>query len=326
MLSNFLVYLIFRFVLLLIHFIPFRSNVIFGHLIGRLYYSIDRKRRRIIKANISVVFGKKLDNKRRDILGRESCEHLVINALDLLKLNEIITPENYRQYIEIKGSSNLMKSVAKGRGTILVMGHFGNFFLVRYLCNLDLVIPFRAAIIRRLDNPYLERFVNWIFKKHNAVAVRPEGAIIRMRGLLLKNAVAVTLADQKAGGNPRVGRHGIVVDFFGIPSQTHITAPLLSRHTGASIIPVFVIRTGQGRYRIEINKPLKLTYTDDETSDLKKNTQRLNQIFENYIRRYPQHWFWLHRRWKDIIGLEALYNTGNSLELIEDFKARINKS
>ncbi len=318
MLTNFLAYLIFRSFLLVIYFLPFRLNVILGAFLGRAYYIIDRQRRRIIKANISVVFGKELDKKKRQILGRESCEYLVMSILDFLKLNQIVSPENYHKFIEIRGLSNLMKSIERGKGTIAVMGHFGNLFLIRYICYLN--IPPRAVIIREIDNPFLERFISSIFKTHDAIMVRPDGALKRVHQLLLQNAIMLTLADQKAGGTPRVGRHGIVVDFFGIPSQTHITAPILARRTGASIIPLFIIRKGPGRYRIEINEPLKLICTTDETSDLKKNTRKLNQIFEDYIKRYPQHWFWLHKRWKDIPGLEELYETSNPLELVENFR------
>jgi len=318
MLKSFLLYLICRSFLLVMYFVPLRLNVMLGRLTGRAYYRIDRCRRRLIKANISVVFGRGLDNKKRDTLGRESCEYLAMNILDFLKLHKIVNPDNYHKFIEIRGLSNLMKSIERGKGTIGVMGHFGNLFLVRYLCYLD--IPPRAVVIRELDNPYLERFIGSIFKVHDATMVRPDGAIKRVQHLLLQNVIAVTLADQKAGGSPRVGRHGIVVDFFGIPSRTHVTAPLLARRTGASIIPVFVIRKGPGRYRIEINEPLKLTRTADEAGDLRKNTRKLNEIFEDYIRRYPHQWFWLHRRWKDIPGLEDLYDTNNPLELIENFR------
>jgi len=318
MLINFLVYFAFRSFLLVIYLLPFRLVAFFGALLGKAYYLIDKTRHRFANANISVVFGRKLDNKKREILGRESCEYLAMNIFDLLKLNKIITPENYYKYIDITGSSHLIKSIKKGKGTIVVIGHFGNFYLFRYLSYLS--IPPIAATIRELDNPYLERLLSSIFHKLGIIIERPDGAISNMQRLLLKNAVAVTLADQKAGGNPRVGRHGIVVDFFGIPSQTHITAPLLARRTGASIVPLFVIRKGPGRYRIEINKPLKLVRTSNEASDLKKNTRKINQIFEDYIRKYPQHWFWLHRRWKDIPGLEDLYNTNNPLRLVENFR------
>jgi len=237
---------------------------------------------------------------------------------DLLKLNKIITPENYHKYIEITGSSNLMKSIKRGKGTIAVTGHFGNVFLLLYLSYLS--IPPMAAAIRELDNPYLERLLSSILKGNRVMIERPGGAINNMHRLLLQNAITITAADQKAGGNPKVGRHGIVVDFFGIPSQTHITAPLLARRTGASIVPLFVIRKGPGRYRIEINEPLKLVRTSNEASDLKKNTRKINQIFEDYIMKYPQHWLWLHRRWKDIPGLEDLYSTDNPLSLIEIFR------
>ena len=318
MLINFLVYLAFRSFLLVIYLLPFRLNAILGTLLGRTYYLIDRTRHRFVNANISVVFGRELDNKKREILGRESCEHLVMNIFDLLKLNKIVTSQNYRKFIEIRGSSNLIKSIKRGKGTIAVTGHFGNFYLIRYLSYLN--IPPMTAVLRELDNPYLERLLSSILKVHGVIIERPGGAIRNMHRLLLQNVITVTIADQKAGGSPRVGRHGIVVDFFGIPSQTHITAPLLARRTGASIIPLFVIRKGPGRYRIEINEPLKLACTANEVSDLKKNTQKLNQIFEDYIKKYPQHWLWLHRRWKDIPGLEDLYNTKEPLALIENFR------
>jgi KDO2-lipid IV(A) lauroyltransferase len=304
-------------------FLPLRISNVFGRLIGRIYYIADKKRRRIINANLAVVFGRNLENKKRDILGRESCEYFAIHVLDLLRFNQTVTPENRHKYMEIKGASHLVKSIEDGRGAIIVMGHFGNFVLVRYLTNL--VSTQKAAIIRKLDNPYLEDFIGSIFKAHNAIIIRPEGAIKKMHRLLLKNATVLTLADQKAGGNPRVGRHGVVVDFFGIPSQTHITAPALSRRTGASVIPVFVIRRGPGKYRIEINKPLELVYTEDEISDIKKNTQKLNEIFEGYIRKYPQHWFWVHRRWKDIPGLEELYDTDDPVTLVEDFRSGLGR-
>jgi len=323
MLLDFLVYLVFRFFLLVIYVLPFRLNVIIARLMGRLYYVIDRWRRRIIKANISIVFGRELDDRGRNILGRESCEDLFMTILDFLKLHNMASPRNYRKFIEIKGLSNLMKSIERGKGTIVVMGHFGNVFLVRYLCYLN--IPARAVIIRELDNPYIERFIRSIFRTHDAIMVRLEGAIQRMHQLLLENAIMLTLADQKAGGTPRVGRHGIVVDFFGIPSQTHVTAALLARRTGASIVPIFFIRKGPGRYRAEIHEPLRVTRTADETGDLKKYTRKLNQVFEDYIRRYPQHWFWVHRRWKDIPGLEGLYDTSSPLELVEKFRRELSR-
>jgi KDO2-lipid IV(A) lauroyltransferase len=315
---DFLLYLIFRSFLMLVHLLPFRLLSHLGSLLGRAYYHMDRNRRRIINANICVVFGRALDEEGRKALAKESCESLAIHILELLKLHTVANLENYRTFIDITGLSHIMNSVQKGKGTIAVTGHFGNFVLIRYLCYLN--IPPRGAIIRKLDNPYLERFFGSIVKAHHAITVRPDGAIQRIQALLPFNTVIATLADQKAGGNPRVGRHGIVVDFFDIPSQTHVTAPVLARRTGASIIPVFVARKRAGRYRIEINEPLKLAHTSNEARDLETDTRNLNRIFEDYIKKYPHHWFWLHRRWKDIPGLEDLYSTRNPLELIEGFK------
>lgn len=315
---NYLVYLILRCFIFTVSLLPYRLNALLGRLIGSTYYYIDRLRRRVIRANISVVYGKGLDHRASESLGRQSCEYLAMSILDLLKLNAIVNPENYHKYIEIKGFPNITKSVERGKGTIIVMAHFGNLLLLRYVCYLN--IPPRGVIIRKLDNPHLERYVSSILKAHNVIVIRPTGALKRMRQLLLQNGIAVTLADHKAGGSPRGGRHGVVADFFGIPSQTHITAPLLARRTGANIVPVFIIRRGPGKYTIEINEPVKLAHIADEAQEIQVNTRKLNQVFEDYIGRYPEHWFWLHRRWKDIEGLENLYVTNHPLEMIENFR------
>jgi len=167
----------------------------------------------------------------------------------------------------------------------------------------------------------LERFFASILKKHDVITIRPKGAIKRMEQLLHQKAVALTLADHKAGRSQKGRRHGVVVNFFGIPSQTHITAPLLARRTGAIIVPVFVVRKGPGRYRIEINRSFDVISTADEKDDLERAARKINQIFEDYIKKYPQEWFWFHRRWKKIPGLEDLYDTENPLEVINKIKA-----
>jgi len=321
--SSYLVYMVFRSFVLVVSYLPFRVNALLGRLIGKAYYCIDRSRRRFVRANIAVVFGGELDDKARDALGRRSCETLAMNILDLLKFDRVVNPENFLRFIEIVGLSHLMKSVQRGKGTVVVTGHFGNVVLLRYACYLD--IPPRSVVIRRLDNPYLERYLSSILNGHDVTMIRPDGALKRMYELLLQNTFTVTLADQKAGGTPRVGRHGTVADFFGIPSQTHITAPLLARRSGASVITVFVIRKGPGRYRVEVNEPMKLVHTDDEQADLKLNARSLNRVYERYIRKYPDQWFWLHRRWKDIVGLENLYKTNDPLALIRGFRDKMGK-
>lgn len=320
MLKDFLIYLIFLFFKSIIPFFPIGLNSATARIIGRIYYLTDRSRRRIIRANISVVYGRSLNWRQKEELAKKSCEYLAMSIFDILIFDKIITRYNYLKFFDIRGLSYLFDSIKRGKGTIVVMGHFGNFFLVRYACYLN--IPPRATIIRKLDNPYIERFVTKALKEHGVTGIRPKGALKRMHQLLLNNSVVVTLADQKAGGNQK-RRHGFAVDLFGIPSQTHITAPLLARRTGAAVLPVFVIRTEPGRYRIEVNKPLKFIHTDYEEDDLRKNTRKINQLFEEYIKKYPEEWFWLHRRWKNIAGLKDLYKTSNPLSLVEDFRKNI---
>jgi len=91
---------------------------------------------------------------------------------------------------------------------------------------------------------------------------------------------------------------GVFVDFFGVPASTTARLARFALHTGAAVIPAFLhwdkaIR----KYRLSFEPAVELAQTGDEASDIRENTQRFTQVIENYIRRYPDQWLWVHRRW-----------------------------
>jgi KDO2-lipid IV(A) lauroyltransferase len=101
------------------------------------------------------------------------------------------------------------------------------------------------------------------------------------------------LIDQRAKRS-----EGIWVDFFGRKAPSTPALAVLAMRTGAPVVPVFMIRSGYGKHRLVIKKPLQLVDTGNIKKDVETNTQLMNQTLESMIRQYPDQWFWVHRRWE----------------------------
>jgi KDO2-lipid IV(A) lauroyltransferase len=92
---------------------------------------------------------------------------------------------------------------------------------------------------------------------------------------------------------------GVFVDFFGIPACTASGVARVALHTGATVVPAFTIWDPVLRkYRVEFDRPVEMVRTGDDDADAVANTALFTKILEEYVRRYPDQWLWVHRRWK----------------------------
>ena len=110
--------------------------------------------------------------------------------------------------------------------------------------------------------------------------------------VLKENRIVGIVADQDVESV-----EGVFVDFFGHPAYTPAGPAALARASGASLIPVLIMREN-GKHSLVVEKPIELADTGDKEKDLVENTRRWSSVIESYIRKYPEQWVWLHRRWK----------------------------
>ena len=117
-----------------------------------------------------------------------------------------------------------------------------------------------------------------------------------MRSMLLllrQNKIVGIMGDQNMST-----REGIFVEFFGRPACTTVGLAFMALKTGAPLIPAFMIRMKNGKYKFVIEPAVDISNTGNFQADVKENTQRFTRIIERYVRLYPEQWFWLHQRWK----------------------------
>jgi KDO2-lipid IV(A) lauroyltransferase len=193
--------------------------------------------------------------------------------------------------VEFEGEDRVRAAYAHGKGVIFVTGHFGYWELQAIVHALRL--PPMAVMARALDNPDLNALLESIRTRTGNSVIYRQGTIRRvMRQLQAAQGVGV-LIDQHV-----LGRDAIYVDFFGRPAATTPVVAALALRTGARVVPLFALPIGGGRYRMIYEHPVEAPPADSEHA-IQDFTQRCTDVLEMYVRRHPELWLWMHRRWRE---------------------------
>ncbi len=202
-----------------------------------------------------------------------------------------ITPDNIGQLVVYDGFENYERAARQGRGVLLLTGHIGAWELCAFAHG-AYGHPL-SFLVRPLDNPLLDRWIsryrelsgNRIIDKNRSVKAvlsslkRGEGV-----GLLID---VNTLADQ-----------GVFCDFFGIPACSTTGLAVFALRSDAPVIPGFLIWDERlKKYRLRFEPEVPLVKTGDFKEEVGINTANYTKVIEEYIRRHPDQWLWIHKRW-----------------------------
>jgi len=202
------------------------------------------------------------------------------------------TPENTRGWIRTEGLEHYLAARARGNGVLIVTGHLGAWELSSFYHSL-MGYPM-GMVIRRLDNRRLDDYVNKIRCLHgNRVLHKDDFA----RGLLtaMRGGETVGILMDTNMSPPQ----GVFVEFFGRLACTASGLARVALKTGAAVLPGFMVwEAAEQKYVLRFGPELKFTKTDDLEADALAATQMCAAATEEWIRRYPDQWLWIHRRWK----------------------------
>jgi KDO2-lipid IV(A) lauroyltransferase len=202
------------------------------------------------------------------------------------------TPGNTRDWVRTEGLEHFLTAQARGKGVLVLTGHLGAWELSSFYHSL-MGHPM-GIVIRRLDNRPLDDYVNSIRCLHgNQVLHKDDFA----RGLLtaMRHGRTVGILMDTNMTPPQ----GVFVPFFGIPACTASGLARVALKTGAAVLPGFCLWEEQEqRYVLHFGPELHFAHTQDHEADILAATRQCNQVLESWIRRYPDQWLWIHRRWK----------------------------
>jgi KDO2-lipid IV(A) lauroyltransferase len=269
---------------------PQRLAVGFGAFIGFLgYYLAPSEHRERALDNLRKCLPEKRKPELRRI-ARKVFENQGKNFFEVLHYSRL-SSVNIAEKVVLTGRENFNEALSKGRGAFMLAAHFGNWELLGAALALY-GIPINATA-RRVYISELDGILNELREsKGIKVIMREESDSARgIFKALKRNEVVALIIDQNTRHVP-----GVYVDFFGRKAYTPSALAVLALHTGAPVLPGFIVREGY-RHSIEIGSPIEIMNTGDLDSDVLENTKRFTKVIESYVRKYPEQWVWFHKRW-----------------------------
>lgn len=202
------------------------------------------------------------------------------------------TVENVQGWIRHEGLEHYLAAKARGKGVLVLTGHLGAWELSGFYHSL--MGHLMSVVIRRLDNRLLDDFVNANRSRHgNRMLHKDDFARGLLRAMREGNTVAILMDTNMTPPQ------GVFVNFFGLKACTASGLARMALKTGAAVLPAFMLwEAAEQQYVLHFGPELEFVRTGDNEADIVAATQVCNDALEAWIRRYPDQWLWIHRRWK----------------------------
>jgi KDO2-lipid IV(A) lauroyltransferase len=258
-----------------------------GTALGLFWFHILRFRRREVEAALERALG--LPEPQRRDLARANFVHYGRLVLEFLRLPNVVR-DGTTGLVTFHGREHLDQALAGGKGVLLLGGHIGNYDLLAVAVALQ---GYPLTIVSKsLRNKAVEKV--WMSQRaasglHIALHRNTLREIVKA---LRHNGAVGFVIDQHARTD------AVVVDFFDRPAATLRSLATIAERTGAPVVPIVAIRQEDGSHEVTIGPPVPLEVVGDADANARHNTQRFTAILEAEIRRHPDQWTWMHRRWK----------------------------
>jgi Kdo2-lipid IVA lauroyltransferase/acyltransferase len=273
----------------LVRLLPDPAVRAIGSAIGVLVYHVDAPHRRVALTNLEQCFPGKTPDERRAV-ARRMFAHFGRLLFEILKCSTRSHADMLAR-VEFEGLERVEHAYAQGKGVLFFTGHFG-FWEIQAVVHALRMRPI-CVLARALDNDRLNDLLERVRGGTGNTVIYREGAVRRMLRALAGGQGVAMLIDQHMHSPD-----AIWVDFFQRPAATTSTLAALALRTGAPVVPVFALPLPGGRFRMVYEHPVEPPAADAPDA-VHEFTQRCTDVLEMYVRRHPELWLWMHRRWRD---------------------------
>lgn len=259
--------------------------------LARCLLACSPRLQRAAMTNLRIAFPDWPDARRRTVI-RDMAQQLGWMAAEFARFPRL-NANNISEIVAREGFEHFEAARARGRGVIFLTGHMSAWELAPFaqaLYGQPLSFLARGIKNERVDalvNRYRCLSGNQPIEKNTSAR-----AVLRVLG---EGGTVGILADQNTSVD-----EGVFVDFFSIPACATTGLARVARHTGAAVLPGFLHwDAGLRKYVLTFEPALPFQVTQNEEADIRANTALCARVIENYVRAYPEQWFWLHKRWKN---------------------------
>jgi Kdo2-lipid IVA lauroyltransferase/acyltransferase len=268
---------------------PRRFALALGALLGRVLAALDRRHVGIAVDNLRRSFPDWSDDQLNATAGAVY-RHFGRVVFDILWMQHR-HPSEILALVEFDGQEHIEEPVAAGRGILYCTGHIGNWE-IHAIAHAMLHGPV-SVVARPLDNPELDRRLCAFRASSGNTIIYKKKALSQILRTIRSGGSVAMLLDQNVQA-----KDGIFVDFFGRKAATTTAAASLALKTGCALVPVHTELLVNGRYKLSYDRPVIWASVGNRDADIHALTQELARRTEAWIRRTPEQWLWMHRRWK----------------------------
>ena len=270
--------------------LPLETSMRFGKRFGKFLASRFPKLQKTARRNLEIALPELSATEKEKII-RGTFESLG-RHLGFVSHFRKFQHEDIRNLVEVVGKEeNFDKAYAKGKGVLFFTGHFGSWEVFNLL---PPAFGFGMNIlVRRIDNPLVESFVDNFRIRFGSVTLDKTKSARKMFRVLENGELLGILADLNVQE-----KEGVFVDFFGIESSTTTSIAKLALKTGAVVLPAFAVwEESKRKYVVYLEPPVEYEKTENPEADIVNLTQDITNVVERYVRKYPEQWLWIHKRW-----------------------------
>jgi Kdo2-lipid IVA lauroyltransferase/acyltransferase len=270
--------------------LPRRAALAAGAGLGAMAWRLLPRLRRTGLRNLKLAFPVLPPAERERIL-RNLYRNLGHQLAEFCQMRSY-TPQNTQARARYDGLDHYLGARDKGAGVLIVTAHLGAWELSSFWHSL-MGYPM-TMVIRRLDNPRVDRLVNGIRCLHGNRVVHKDDFARGLLAAMHRGETVGILMDTNM-----TPPQGVFVPFFGVPACTASGLARVALRTGAAVLPGFMVwEASEGKYVLRFGEEIALTRSGDDERDVVENTARFTAAIEAAIRRHPDQWLWVHRRWK----------------------------
>ena len=268
---------------------PLRWSMGIGRSFGILVGKFLSKLNRIAYRNLQIAFPNTSDKEKKAII-RGTFASLG-RHLGFISHFRFFGRKDAKKLVDVVGEEHYFKARETGRGLIFFTGHFGSWEIFNLLS--PAFDEHINILVRRIDNELVENYVDSMRTRFGSVTLGKRRAPRRIYELLEKGEVVGILADLNAQLHD-----GVFVDYFGVPACTTTSIAKFALRSESLIMPAFAVwNEEKGQYEVHIEPPIEYETSGVAKQDILEITSRFTEIVEKYVRKYPDQWLWIHKRW-----------------------------
>lgn len=274
---------------LLVSQLPIKAQLFVGDLIGYLWFDVLRIRRRVALENLRLCFPEWSETQRIRVARKSVC-NLGRTFVEFLRIPSVTTGR-WNNHFDLRGEEHLKAALEKGKGVFLLSAHIGN----GDWGTVGLALRnYRIHVISK------EMKVGWInqfwFNTRTSIGtefIPDRGSSLAILKALKKNSFVVFVLDQFMG--PPIG---VKTTFFGHETGTAMGLALLAGRSGAAVVPCYTYRDADGSTIIQCEPEIPFVEAAHKDETIAQMTQKYCDKIEEWVRKHPDQWMWVHRRWK----------------------------